>query len=150
MSINMDKLDYYITSLDNFYYTYNRFYHIWAKQYGLTSLSLLVLYIISNNNNCTQHLITEKLSVPKQTVCSILDNFEKGGYILKNVDERDKRNKIISFTDKGLSFFTPILEELKKLDIELINCLTEEEIENYLYYQSKVVKFMNNYFIENK
>ena len=57
---------------------------------------------------------------------------------------------IISFTDKGLSFFTPILEELKKLDIELINCLTEEEIENYLYYQSKVVKFMNNYFIENK
>ena len=146
----MKNLDYYISSLDNFYYTYNRFYHLWAKQYGLTNLSLLVLYVISANENCTQHLITEKLSVPKQTVCSILDNFEKSGYITKSIDSKDKRNKIITFTEKGIIFAKPILDDLKKLDIELINCLTKEEIDSYLLYQSKIMKFMNNYFIENK
>ncbi|ELV04550.1 MarR family transcriptional regulator [Brachyspira hampsonii] len=67
-----------------FGYTSNRFYYLWAKQYGITDLALFTLLIIYNSKECVQNSITEKLSVPKQTVCSILDNFEKKDILRKS------------------------------------------------------------------
>ncbi|MBW5410008.1 MarR family transcriptional regulator, partial [Brachyspira hampsonii] len=67
----------HIETIYDFWYTSNRFYYLWAKQYGITDLALFTLLIIYNSKECVQNSITEKLSVPKQTVCSILDNFEK-------------------------------------------------------------------------
>ena len=67
----------YVEVIYDFWYSSNRFYYLWAKQYGITDLALFTLFIIYNSKECMQNTITEKLSVPKQTVCSILDNFEK-------------------------------------------------------------------------
>ncbi|MBW5395959.1 MarR family transcriptional regulator, partial [Brachyspira hampsonii] len=119
---------------------------LWAKQYGITDLSLFTLFIIYNSKECVQNSITEKLSVPKQTVCSILDNFEKKGYIKKKVNPKDKRNRLISLTKKGITFAEPILKELEKLDIAMLKCLTEDEIKNYVESQKKLITFMNSYF----
>ena len=93
-----------------------------------------------------QNTITEKLSVPKQTVCSILDNFEKKGYIKKKINPEDKRNRLISLTKKGLTFAEPILKELEKLDVAMLKCLSAEEIKNYVEPQKKLINFMENYF----
>ena len=79
----------YMEVIYDFWYTSNRFYYLWAKQYGITDLALFTLKIIYDNKECVQSTITEKLSIPKQTVCSILDNFEKKGYIKKKVNNED-------------------------------------------------------------
>ncbi|EKV56841.1 MarR family winged helix-turn-helix transcriptional regulator [Brachyspira hampsonii] len=136
----------HIEIIYDFWYTSNRFYYLWAKQYGITDLSLFTLFIIYNSKECVQNSITEKLSVPKQTVCSILDNFEKKGYIKKKVNPKDKRNRLISLTKKGITFAEPILKELEKLDIAMLKCLTEDEIKNYVESQKKLITFMNSYF----
>lgn len=128
------------------WYTSNRFYYLWAKQYGITDLTLFTLLIIYNNKECQQNLISEKLSVPKQTICSVLDNLENKGYIKKKVNNEDKRNKLISLTKKGLTFAEPILKDLEKLDIKMLKCLSEEEIRNYVESQKKLIKFMEEYF----
>jgi DNA-binding MarR family transcriptional regulator len=43
---------------------------------------------------------------------------EKQGYIEKEIKAEDRRNKIITFTEKGNCFAIPILEELKLAEIE--------------------------------
>ncbi|WP_297278384.1 MarR family transcriptional regulator [uncultured Brachyspira sp.] len=136
----------YMEVIYDFWYTSNRFYYLWAKQYGITDLALFTLKIIYDNKECVQSTITEKLSIPKQTVCSILDNFEKKGYIKKKVNPKDKRNRLISFTKKGITFAEPILKECENLDIVMLKCLTEDNIKNYIDSQKKLINFMENYF----
>ncbi|WP_300369261.1 MarR family transcriptional regulator [Brachyspira sp.] len=136
----------YMDTIYDFWYTSNRFYYLWAKQYGITDLALFTLFIIYNSEECVQNTITEKLSVPKQTVCSILYNFEKKGYIKKKINPKDKRNRLISLTKKGLSFAEPILKDLEKLDIGMIKCLSKNEVENYVDVQKKLISFMETYF----
>ena len=136
----------HMETIYDFWYTSNRFYYLWAKQYGITDLALFSLFIIYNTEECVQNTITEKLSVPKQTVCSILDKFEKKGYIKKKINPKDKRNRIITLTKKGTSFAEPILKELEKLDIGMLKCLSDDEIKNYVDIQKKLMSFMENYF----
>ncbi|PCG20088.1 MarR family transcriptional regulator [Brachyspira sp. G79] len=130
----------------NFWYTSNRFYYLWAKQYGITDSTLFTLLIIYNSKECSQTSITEKLSLPKQTICSILDNLEKKGYIKKKINAEDKRNKIITLTKKGITFAEPILKDLEKMDIKMLKCLSAEEIKTYIEPQKKLIEFMENYF----
>ena len=53
----------------------NAVYERWAKSHGLNNNLLLTLYLLKEfPNDCTQHLICEKLMLPKQTVNSILSD----------------------------------------------------------------------------
>lgn len=46
----------------------NAVYERWAKSHGLNNNLLLTLYLLKEfPNDCTQHLICEKLMLPKQT-----------------------------------------------------------------------------------
>ena len=55
----------------------NAVYERWAKSHGLNNDLLLTLYLLKEfPNDCTQHLICEKLMLPKQTVNSILSGLE--------------------------------------------------------------------------
>lgn len=62
----------------------NAVYERWAKSHGLNNNLLLTLYLLKEfPNDCTQHLICEKLMLPKQTVNSILSGLEDKGFVEK-------------------------------------------------------------------
>ncbi|MBS4763352.1 MAG: MarR family transcriptional regulator, partial [Brachyspira sp.] len=104
------------------------FYYKFAKQYGISDIALFTLNIIYNSKECIQNNLAEKLALPKQTVCSILDNFEKKGYVKREINPKDKRNRLISLTKKGIEFAKPIIEGLENLDINMLKCLSDEDI----------------------
>lgn len=63
----------------------NAVYERWAKSHGLNNNLLLTLYLLKEfPNDCTQHLICEKLMLPKQTVNSILSGLEEERLRRKN------------------------------------------------------------------
>lgn len=102
-----------ITGYYEVYFGIGAVYEKLAKMHGLTSGSLFVLYIIHEYpDQCTQHFICEKLLYPKQTVNTILDSFEKKGYISKQVANYDKRNKHILLTESGQKFADCILSDM--------------------------------------
>lgn len=102
-----------IKSYYDFWFGISAFYEKWAKSHGLTSNALFALYTIHEYpNQCTQRLICEKLLFPKQTVNTILETFEKKGYIRKKVADEDKRNKYILLTDEGRQYADEILSHL--------------------------------------
>lgn len=111
----------------------NELYSRWAKSQGLTYDALFVLYAIQDSQDgCCQKEICEKWSMPKQTVNSILKNFEKEGYLLFTVDENDKRNKIIRFSERGRAYAGEILGRLHEIESRVVRKIGSDDMEAYL------------------
>ena len=106
--------------IDDYYESWfgvNAVYEQWAKRQGLTFNSLFILYIIHENaENCTQKLICGKLLLPKQTVNTILDTFEKNGLVRKEILKEDRRNKCLKFTEKGQRYSDSLIEKLYRFE----------------------------------
>ena len=113
----IDEIRETIRSYYDVYFEINAIYERLAKMHRITASSLFVLNMIKEYPNlCTQRLICEKLCFPKQTVNTILDLFEKKGYILRKVASYDKRNKNILFTEAGQNYAESILSDMLYLE----------------------------------
>ena len=141
-----EELKKYVDIGNNFCYVSGRFYYKFAKRYGMSDIALYTLHLIYNSKECIQNDLADKLALPKQTICSILDNFEKKGYIKREINPKDKRNRFVSLTKNGLEFAKPIIEDLENLDKSILKCLSDEDIKKYTDCQKEIIKFMESYF----
>ena len=87
-------------------------YERWARLHGLTYNSLTVLIAVADRRRgtCTQKSICREWALPKQTVNTILKDFEKQGL----------RSKAIHLTEQGREFCAETLGSLKKLELFII------------------------------
>lgn len=95
----------------------NSLYGKWAKKHGLNYNSMMVLYAMEDVEHCTQKHICEKWLLPKTTVCTILSDYQKKGYVTFLPDPNDKREKIIKLTETGQAFSDAILTKLHAAEI---------------------------------
>ena len=115
--------DYY-----DFWFGMNNLYEMWSKRHNLSYYSLFVLYIIKKKQGeCTQKMICTELLLPKQTVNTILNSFENLGYIKKTIDENNKRNKFISYTEKGEIYSNEILDKLFEFEEKAMKKMTPKQ-----------------------
>ena len=91
----------------------NAMYEEWAKERGLSSNSVLVLYsLYESAEACTQKSISQKWSIPKQTVNTILRDFANQGYIELLSTSEDRRSKPLRLTSEGTVFARDVIETL--------------------------------------
>jgi DNA-binding MarR family transcriptional regulator len=89
---------------------------------------VFVLYVINTSTPyCTQIEIGNKLLLPKQTVSLVLSGLEKKGYILRESNPKDRRNKIVKLTEEGAQYANCILEELRSMEIEAFASIPQEQ-----------------------
>lgn len=125
--------------LDAYYQSWfkiNDIYHVWARKHEIQDTTLFVLYVINESSPyCTQNGIRDKLSLPKQTISLILSELEKKEYILRELNPKDHRNKLVKFTEKGSQYASSILKKLKSVEIEAFGNMAQEQrrimIENF-------------------
>ncbi len=142
MTRKTDILRYY-----KFWFNMEMLYEEWAKKQGLTSKSLFVLYTIHDNPQiCTQHLISETLLLPKQTVNSILAGFESAGYVTKAPSAFDRRSKIIQFTSQGAQYADKILSKLHEFEENALYNMSAEERSNMLDNCEKFLSLLQHEF----
>ena len=100
---------------------YTSVYEEWAKTQGLSSNAVLVLYsFYDGEKNCTQKSICQKWCIPKQTVSTILKDFQKRGYLEMTAMPEDKRNKLIKLTDLGKKLTNDVIGKLHKKEIHVM------------------------------
>ena len=106
--------------MERFYqiwYDIRQQYSSWAKKQGTTyNMITTIRTILKEHGHCTQKLICERQRLPKQTVNTILKDFEEKGYVTFIESAEDKRNKLISLTDKGFALAKEITETLYQKD----------------------------------
>lgn len=120
----MEQIDSYYES----WFEINNIYSMWAKSHGIQDSTLFTLYIIKTSEPyCTQNKICSKLLLPKQTISVIISSLEKKGYVFREPNPEDRRNKIVRFTKTGENFADNILEKLKLAEIKAFSQISSEE-----------------------
>ena len=92
----------HIEELNHYYAVWqetNHVYEEWAKRHGISACCLLTLISINEGGKqCTQKNISQRWSIPKQTVNMILKDLQNKKYVDLIPMQEDKRNKQIQFT----------------------------------------------------
>ena len=106
----------------------NAVYECWAKKHGLNNNLLLTLYLLKEfPDDCTQHLICEKLMLPKQTVNSILAGLEARGFVEKKVSPKDKRVKLLTCTEQGAAYADELLQKMDDFEERALRNMTDAQ-----------------------
>lgn len=114
--------------LNRFYLTWQRLNHIYeeyAKQYGLTYISLFILQLIDDGT--TQKELCDTLYFPKQTVNKVIQSFEKKGYIELVENQKDGRSRSILLTKKGKLFQQEVIPCIEQAEHSAFAALSKEE-----------------------
>lgn len=127
------------------WFAMNNFYEEWAKQYDLTSNSLLTLYLINQSHTpLTQKDIASELYLSKQTVNSILNNLEKRQLIQRQVSDENKREKKIVFTVAGKEFAKSVLAHLDQHEYEAFSQLDDTDRKHLVNINEKLLTALTN------
>ena len=121
-----------LETIDKYYkywFEINNIYHNWSRKHNIEDTVLFVLTVIREEEPyCTQNKICEKLVLPKQTISLVLQNLERKGYILREKNSDDRRNKNVKFTENGKSYAIEILDKLKFAEIRALSEMSQEQI----------------------
>ena len=117
-----------IKSTYDFWVAMNGICEKWAKNKGITSSTVSVLFAVNEQKECCTLLkICERISMPKQTVNAIINNLEKDAMLIREINSNDKRSKYIRFTIKGEKYVKKLLDELHDLEEQALSRMDTEK-----------------------
>ncbi|NLZ69211.1 MAG: winged helix-turn-helix transcriptional regulator [Spirochaetales bacterium] len=95
------------------------------------------------NRGCaiTQRELLDITEMKSSSLSEIVKKLEENGYINKEVDKSDKRNMILSLTDKGLEESYRMRSISSSIADNAFECLTEEEKESLIPVLEKLKEF---------
>ncbi|ANZ60235.1 MarR family transcriptional regulator [Secundilactobacillus paracollinoides] len=91
---------------------FNKFYQQALAPLGLTYAQYLVLMSLWEHDNQTLHELGDELKLSSNTLTPLLKRLEKNGWLTRVRPENDRRQLIVSLTDKGNDEQDAIFEAL--------------------------------------
>ena len=91
------------------FYAYNvsrlfaKFYEQQLKPFGLTYSQYLVLLALWEHDNQPLHEVGKQLDLSSNTLTPLLKRLEQSGWVKRQRSEADKRQLVVSLTQKGMS-----------------------------------------------
>lgn len=125
----MENLNHYIKEITSVANRTGYLYEKWAKRQGINNYVSQIMYMIYTNETNRQKDIAENYGMPKQTVNTIITEFQKKGYIRLIPDESDKRSKIIVLTDEGIKYAENIVKPLLNCEKKVLSKMGKERVE---------------------
>ncbi len=102
-------------------------YEYYAKQIGINGTIMQLLQIIYNLEPCTQKQICDIMMIPKQTVNTIVKDYQRKG-LLENVQAAaDKRHRHIRLTGQGKAYCEKILPPVSEAESYGLEQFTDED-----------------------
>ncbi len=129
MDHNMKLANQVCFSAYNVSRLFAQFYEKELKSFGLTYSQYLVLLSLWEENPQTLHSIGQKLDLSSNTLTPLLKRLEQSGWVSRQKSDQDKRQLIVSLTQKGKEQKQPIYDAISK-------CVSEE-MDLELYKQTK-------------
>lgn len=89
---------------------------------------------LTKQDGLTQDELTKLVKVDKAGTARMVKSLEQKGYITRETDPKDKRNKKIHLTERGRLKYEPLSRALKEFNQKLTSEWTDEQYE--IVYQS--------------
>ena len=98
----------------------------WIKQQNLNYNSFAVLYTLANEGSCTQKHIGEEWCLLKQTVSGVSKVLAEQGLLQWQEGAEDKRERLLSLTDKGKEYVDPLLQNMQSFNDKVFTAFGEK------------------------
>ncbi|WP_239733940.1 MarR family transcriptional regulator [Mammaliicoccus sp. M-M49] len=121
MDYNMKLANQVCFSAYNVSRLFAQFYEKELKSFGLTYSQYLVLLSLWEENPQTLHSIGHKLDLSSNTLTPLLKRLEQSGWVTRQKSDQDKRQLIVSLTQKGKDQKQPIYTAISKCVSEDMN-----------------------------
>ena len=99
------------------------------KEYELTKGQYLYLVRICENPGIIMEKLIDLIKVDRATAARAIKKLEKKGFIEKQYDEQNKKNKKLFPTDTGKKIYPSIIKENKYSNNVALNGFSEKEAE---------------------
>lgn len=122
----------------------NRVYETWSDLHGLTLYEMQMFYVIwRRESRCiTQKELCQELDAPKTSVNSIIKRQLQAGWIVMEVNPRNKREKVISLTEAGEAFTKRLIDPLLAYEEEAAAQMNDEEAEIAVRVQNRFADYL--------
>lgn len=98
------------------------------KDHNVTLSQVRILnFLWRQEGSCSQKQIENFLQVSHPTVVGLVSRMEQSGYIHTSVSSDDKRNKIVTVTDSGMSLACELCRYMEDIDKRMLVGLTDEQ-----------------------
>lgn len=91
------------------------------EEYGINASQLHLLFEISHQKNINQEKIAIRCNINKGAVARSIRKLEEKGLVTRQIDDANRRQNIISLTDKGEETLTESINLLKKWEKEVFD-----------------------------
>ena len=106
------------------------------KDLNINSTQLQLLFEISHQNNLNQERIASRCNFNKGSVARSIRKLEEKELIIREIDEKNRRQNKISLTPKG--------EEIIKKGIDVLNIWEDEVFNDYLIDETTLKKVLKD------
>ena len=106
------------------------------KNLDINSTQLMLLFEISHQNNLNQEKIASRCNFNKGAVARSIRKLEEKELIIREIDEKNRRQNKISLTPKG--------EEIIKKGIDVLNIWENEVFNDYLIDETTLKKVLKD------
>jgi DNA-binding MarR family transcriptional regulator len=91
----------------------------------------MLLFFLQKNNGSSLTQISQGLMLENPTVTGLIDRLEKLGYVKRSNHPSDRRVYLVYLTEKGKTVANKALPIVKKLNEQIKEGYSKEEIENF-------------------
>lgn len=103
---------------------------------------VLIFWLLYQRNEVNMTEIAEYIHVPLNTATGIINRMEKSELIVRTRSKEDKRVVLIGFSEKGMTQFQKLVNEMMHYGMKVMGSLTKEEIELFSKMTTKVIEIL--------
>ncbi|MCL2321986.1 MAG: MarR family transcriptional regulator [Oscillospiraceae bacterium] len=117
-------------------------------QPGVTPSEIMLLNVLKqeltnkNENGIKASELSEKCSVTRSSITQTIGNLEQAGFVVRTMDETDRRAIRVKLTEKGEKLYTKHADEMVKFVNELSEYLGNEEVIRLIISLKKINEFL--------
>ena len=98
-------------------------------RYEIGPPQVVVLLALCAEDDMEPAQIADRVLIPRQTITSILDKLETGGFVIRTDHPTDRRRKVIRLTEAGFEKACAIWGDLASYETQIMEAFTPREIE---------------------
>lgn len=141
-----DPIAAQLAAFNQLYKEMDELYHVYAKEQGISDTVFWILYsLYENNSSYIQKELCSEWHYPPQTVNSALKSLEKQGIISLEAVPGNKKNKLVSLTEHGLTLTQRVIARLTDAERNAILSMTADERRTLLSLTEKYTEFLRRH-----
>lgn len=141
-----DPIAAQLAAFNQLYKEMDEIYHVYAKEQGISDTVFWILYsLYENNSSYIQKELCSEWHYPPQIVNSALKSLEKQGIISLEAVPGNKKNKLVSLTEHGLTLTQRVIARLTDAERNAILSMTADERRTLLSLTEKYTEFLRRH-----